>query len=66
MSEQEKRVALPDAEGLAEEVVSACYLCHGQCARLAGAGKGLNSCARGVSEIINRSQQRRKQARAAH
>lgn len=65
MREQEGKVALSDEEEPAEEFVSACYLCHGQCARLAGAGKGLRSCARGVSEIIQRSQQRRRQARAA-
>lgn len=43
----------------APEVVTACYLCHGQCSNFGVHGKSIRPCAKGVSSILARHRQLR-------
>lgn len=43
----------------APDVVTACYLCHGQCSNFGVHGKSVRPCAKGVSSILARHRQAR-------
>lgn len=58
------RELLTDVPGeFEQDITTACYLCHGQCANFGVHGKGVRPCAKGVSEIINRRREARITAR---
>lgn len=41
------------------DIVTACYLCHGQCSNFGVHGKAVRPCAKGVSSILARHRQAR-------
>ncbi|MBT0651443.1 hypothetical protein [Geomobilimonas luticola] len=47
-----------------QDISTACYLCHGQCANFGVHGKGVRPCARGVTDIISRRREARQLARS--
>jgi hypothetical protein len=47
-----------------QDISTACYLCHGQCANFGVHGKGVRPCARGVTDIINRRREARQHTRS--
>ncbi|GFE57339.1 hypothetical protein [Geobacter sp. AOG1] len=47
-----------------QDISTACYLCHGQCANFGVHGKGVRPCARGVTELISRRREARRHARS--
>lgn len=48
-------------EGMEDDpdVVTACYLCHGQCTNFGVHGKSVRPCAKGVASILARHRQAR-------
>lgn len=44
------------------DIVTACYLCHGQCANFGVHGNGVRPCARGVTSILERCRKGRSRA----
>ena len=58
------RDLLTDASGeFEQDITTACYLCHGQCANFGVHGKSVRPCAKGVTDIINRRREARASAR---
>ncbi len=47
-----------------QDIITACYLCHGQCANFGVHGKVVRPCARGMTEIINRRRVARRNSQA--
>jgi len=45
------------------DIVTACYLCHGQCSNFGVHGKSVRPCAKGVSSILARHRQARLDGR---